>query len=161
MAPRKKVLKLAVGDHVRLASHLANQHPSYHTSPAFLGLAHEPVDGLVLSIRDVKTGKLIAVTSGALDGHVIELVYDATFNPKVASPRNSPKGVERPTSSPVWQNLRKALRKEAGDGRLFSTAGKENLPFARMLDGWKVVKVRSEHLVSLEEEPAQTPEGTT
>jgi hypothetical protein len=159
MAPRKKIIKLAVGDHVRLSSYKANQHTSYLTSPAFLGLSYEPVDGLILSIRDLRTGKLTANTTGALDGHIIELVYDATFNSRYASSRNFTKGVEQISGGQAWKKLRETLRREASEGRLFSTSTEGGIPVARLMDGFKVVKVRSTDLVSLEQEPeAATPE---
>jgi hypothetical protein len=155
MASRKKVApKFAIGDHVRLASYMANTHPSYLAAGSHIAMAREAVDGLVLSIRELRTGKLSLATVGAPDNYIIEIVYDATFNPRYASPKNAPKTVERAVGSPLWQRLRDTMRKEASEGRTYCTAQGADSPYDKLIDGWKVVKVRSSEVVSLEQEPA-------
>ncbi|MHB0938970.1 MAG: hypothetical protein ACYDCO_06075 [Armatimonadota bacterium] len=144
---------LAVGDHIRLKARDNNQHQAYRAGASEVVTFHEPVDGLVLSIRDVSSGQLRDKTKGALDQYVIEIVYSRTFNPRYASLRNAARGVEDPTTTGGWRKLRAVLRKSVEEGKLFSAASPEQLaagPLANLLDGWKVVKVWSQELETLE-----------
>jgi len=144
---------LAVGDHMRLKARDNNQHQAYRAGASEVVTFHEPVDGLVLSIREVRSGKLKEKTRGALDQYVIEIVYSRTFNPRYASLRNAARGVEDPTTTGGWRKLRAVLRKSADEGKLYSAASPELLsdsPLTNLLDGWKVVKVWSQDLENLE-----------
>lgn len=155
-------LTLAVGDHVRLRSRDGNQHQSYRTSAAEVTTYREAIDGLVLSIRDVKSGQLVAASAGDITNYVVELVYTRSFNPRFASTRNAPRGVDDPTTTGAYRKLRATLRKDAAAGTFYSTAT-PNLqtsgPLATLLDGWKVVKVWSDNLENLEkaEPPQEAP----
>ena len=156
----KTPLVLAVGDHVRLKTRDTNQHTAYGAEAADPTMFHDAVDGIVFSIRNVKTGALVTKTTGKLTDHVFELVYIRTFSPRYASLRNAPRGADDPTMTAGWKRLRATLRKAAEEGKIFSTASNELLegsPLAGMLDGWKVVKIWSEQIDSLEKaetEPA-------
>ena len=145
-------LVLAVGDHIRLKMRDLNRHQAYR---AIAGetTVHESVDGIILSIRNVSTGQLVARTKGALDQFVIEVIHNRTFNSRYASLRNAARGVEDPIATPGWKKLRAVLRKSAEESKLFSTASPELLtasPLASLLDGWKVIKVWSRDIESLE-----------
>lgn len=144
---------LAVGDHIRLKARDNNQHQAYRSGASEVVTFHESVDGLVLSIRDVRTGQLKDKTKGALDQYVIEIVYSRTFNPRYSSLRNAARGVEDPTTTGGWRKLRAVLRKSVEEGKLYSAGSPELLadsPLTSLLDGWKVVKVWSQELESLE-----------
>jgi hypothetical protein len=144
---------LAVGDYIRLKMRALNLHQAYRAGAGEAATVHESVDGIILSIRNTRTGHLLDRTKGPLDQFVIEVVHNRTFNPHYASLRNAARGVEDPTTTAGWKKLRAILRKSAEEGKLFSTASPELLtdsPLASVLDGWKVVKVWSGDIVSLE-----------
>lgn len=156
MAKQEINTVLAIGDHVRMRSRMSNEHQSYQvTSEMQVAFAREPMDGLVLSIRDISTGKLIRATTGQTDEYVVELLIDNTFNPKMASPRNAPRTAERVTAAPAWRRMRATLRDLAEKGQILSTNDADlqtESPLAKQLDGWKIIKVRSSDLSSLEQE---------
>jgi len=155
-------VKLAVGDHVRLLTRGDNEHKSYQTSDSLVAPEREPVDGLVLSIRDITSGQLVSEVTGDIQAYIIELLNDRTFSTKFASLINAPRGIEKPTATPRWQRVQAVLREATEGGILFSTA-MDNLftesPLARFLDGWKVVKIRSSEVESLEQ-PEVAPKPT-
>lgn len=157
MAKQATMTALAVGDHVRLKARDGNQHKSFHVSKAESASFREPVDGMVLSIREVRSGKLVPATKGEFDQYIVEMIYSQTFNAKFASLRNAPRGSEDPLTTVSWRRLRAALRATIEKDELFSTAMPSLLtdsPLATLLDGWKVIKVWSTELESLEK-----PEG--
>jgi len=144
---------LAVGDYIRLKMRDLNLHQAYRAIAGETATVHESVDGIILSIRSVSTGQLVVNTDGTLDQFVIELIHNRTFNPRYASLRNVARGVEDPITTPGWKKLRAILRKSAEEGKLFSTASPElltNSPLASLLDGWKVIKLWSQNIESLE-----------
>lgn len=144
---------LAVGDYIRLKMRNHNLHQTYRAGIGETAAFHEAVDGIILSIRNVGTGHLIAKTKGALDQYVFEVVYSRTFNPRYASLRNAARGVEDPTTTSGWKRLTATLRKSAEEDKLFSTASPELLmesPLASLLDGWEVVKIWAREIESLE-----------
>jgi hypothetical protein len=113
----------------------------------------EATEGIVCSIRDIRTGKLVPETKGALTGFVLEILHTQTFRFQFSSERNAPRpaGSEVPTDSPLWLKLRTLLREMAGR-REFASAGSGALleePFASLLDGWRVVKVKAKAVESL------------
>jgi hypothetical protein len=139
-------LTLAVGDHVRLKARIANQHQSFQLTRDEMATQHEPVDGIVLSIREIGSGKLVRETDGPLDAYVIELLNERTFSARFASTRNAPRGTDHPTAAPSWDRLRRALNDAALQGVLYSStmpALFTESPLAKLLDGWKVLRVRS------------------
>jgi hypothetical protein len=151
---KKQAVTLEIGDHVRLLTRAANHHSSAVAGGVTPATIREPVDGLVLAIRAVKTGQLMTKTADSMDSYVIEMLVDNTFNPRMASTRNVARTVERPTAAPNWKRIRTNLRDAAANGQLFSVAHENFLaegPFGKLLDGWKVVKVWSSDVVSLEE----------
>lgn len=159
MADQETTVAFAVGDHVRLKNRDINEHPSYQIKNAEVAFTREPADGIVLSIREIKSGRLVTQATGNIDQYVVELLYDNTFNPRYASTRNAPRTAERATAAPAWRRIHAMLRDLAAKGELISTNTPNFLtesPLAKYLDGWKVLKVRSNDIVSLEKEkPAQ------
>ncbi len=153
---------LAVGDHVRLVMRNANHHQSYQVTDNLVAPSREPVDGLVLSIRNIATGELLKNAQGNLDNYVIELLFDRTFSARYASLVNAPRGSERATETPRWKRVRALLREGAEKGQMYATALPnyyEDSPLAKYVDGWKVIKVRSSDII-LQEQPEATNEAT-
>ncbi len=100
------------------------------------------------AIRDIRTGKLVAKTRGALSGFVLEILHTQTFRFQFSSERNAAGSVgsEALTDNPLWLKLR-ALLQEMAARREFASVGPGALlqePFASLLDGWRVVKVNAE-----------------
>lgn len=144
---------LSVGDHIRLKTRAANQHGTYNIEDAQVAYSLEPADGLVLSIRDIRSGKLQPKTTDDLDNYVIEMVFDNTFSSKYASTKNAPRTADRASATPLWRAIRTALRQTAEKGELLSTSTPDFFnegPLAKKLDGWKVIKVHSMEIASLE-----------
>jgi hypothetical protein len=149
MAEQTTGIALAVGDHVRLKSRAANQHQSFQLTRDEMSTQYEPVDGIILSIREIASGRLLAQSAGDLDGYVVELLNERTFSPRYASQRNAPRGTDHPTAAPGWDKLRQALRDAADGGVLYSSSLPTlftESPLAKVLDGWKVLRVRSREI---------------
>lgn len=144
----------AIGDYVRLKSRMVNQHQSYLITDPLAGYQREPADGLILSIRDIKTGKYVGKTNGDLLNYVIEIVYDNTFSSRYASTRNAPRTIDRSQATPAWKRLRASLRDLAEKEEFLATSSPDFMregPLAKALDGWKVLKVHSNEISSLED----------
>ena len=153
----------AIGDYIRLKSRMVNQHQSYQITDPLAGYQREPADGLILSIRDINTGKYVGKTSGDLLDYVIEIIYDSTFNSRYASTRNAPRTIDRSQATPAWRQLRLRLRKLAEKEDFMATAAPGFLrdgPLAKSLDGWKVLKLHSEEITSLEDTLRSDTENT-
>jgi hypothetical protein len=146
-------IELAIGDHIRLKTRASNHHGTYNIEASQVAYSREPADGLILSIRDVHSGQLVAKTTGDLLQYVIEMVFDNTFSSKYASTKNAPRSADRVTATPLWRIIRTTLRDIATKGELLSTATPNFFtegPLAMKLDGWKVIKVYSTEVTSLE-----------
>jgi len=142
-----------VGDHVRLKSRAVNRHQSFRLATSESATVLEPVEGLILSIRNITSGQLVKQAEGNLDDYVMEIIYDHTFSTRYASLRNAPRGADIPTATASWKRLRAALRSAADQGQFYSTSTPNLLtdsPLAALLDGWKVIKVRSTNIENLE-----------
>jgi len=153
---------MAIGDRVRLKSRMANQHQSFKEMSVEVASFREPMEGMVLSIRNVKTGQLVAQATGNLEQYVIEVIYDHTFNAKFSSLRNAPRGSDAPISTAGWKRLHAALISATEKGQLFSTATltetADNTMLA-MMDGWKVIKVWSNEIENLKRPETAAPEA--
>ncbi len=107
----------------------------------------EALEGIVSSIREIATGKLVAKTTGDLAHYVLEVVHSQTFQLHYASDRNTggPRGAEDFRQSPIWRSLRSVLRQMAAAKRLVSVSqgGATEEPLRSLLDGWRVVKVKA------------------
>ena len=152
---------LGVGDHVRLKSRAANLHQSYQLVESASTTILEPVEGLVFSIREISSGRLVKQAEGKLEHYVVELLYDHTFNARYASLRNAPRGADHPSTTTGWRRLCAALRSAAERGQFFSSASLNLLtesPLTQLLDGWKVIKIQTTNLEKLERpEPILEP----
>jgi len=135
---------IAVGDAVRVPAEAAERIA--RTAPA--GRSPEPIEGLVCAIRAIATGKLVSRTRGSLQEYVLEILHERTFNRRFSSPSNTggPAGAATGAQSPSWRRAQALLRHMAERKELLSEAsgGLSEGPFAGVLDGWRVVKVRAE-----------------
>jgi hypothetical protein len=141
---------VAIGDAVRIPAEERNLIGRYDPAAAQDGRGREGIEGVVCSVREIRTGKLVPKTSGDLSDFVLEVVHSQTFRLHYASDRNTggPRGPEDFRENPVWQTLRAALREMAASKKLVSTAGggMAEEPLRSLLDGWRVVKVKAQHV---------------
>jgi hypothetical protein len=171
-APKKQAWRLArdlktdrrpaetveVGSEVQLVLGSRNAYPGYDVLKEQALPPFRPTQGLVASIRDIRSGELVAVATGDLGQYVFEVIHVDSFRPGFGSVRNAT-GADTPgglTASPAWKMLRKRLRDAARKGKLVShatgTLGKEIT--AGLLDGWRASKVRAADLVIFDESPS-------
>jgi hypothetical protein len=147
---------ISVGDQVRVPLEVDNAYAGYQMPVEQKRAMEEPVEGLVCSIRHVPTGKLVKTASGAMDEYVFEILHSRSFNPRFSSDYNVGKSkVPRLVQEyETWSAVRTALRELAAKGELLSDARGElaKQALAPNLDGWRVVKMRSSVIESLEEE---------
>jgi hypothetical protein len=149
-APKRKRRQtpVAVGDAVRLPAETRNLISRYDPKLARGARVTEGIEGLVCSIRDIRTGKLVAKTRGDLTGFVLEILHTQTFRLQYSSERNTAgvSGSAAPTDSPLWLTLRALLQEMAARRELVSASSGvlSQDPFASLLDGWRVVKMKAE-----------------
>jgi len=144
---------VSVGDAVRVPAEARNRIGRYDTGLAKAGRGTQPIEGIVASIRRVSTGELVSATRGDISNYVIEIVHNETFMRPFSSDRNTggPRGPENVRANAAWNTLGETLRRMAGKSQFVSTAGGQfgEEPFRSLLDGWRVVKVRAEHVEPL------------
>lgn len=151
--PKRRQTAVAVGDAVRLPAEAHNQISRYDPKLAPGGRSTEAIEGIVCSIRDIRSGKLVAKTRGDLAGFVLEILHAQTFRLQYSSEKNvagaAASGI--PAHNPLWSRLRALLQEMAARGELVSVSsgGLSQDPFASLLDGWRVVKVKAEAIEPL------------
>ncbi len=78
---------------------------------------------------------------------MLEVLHDRTFHPQFSSARNTggPRGPIEVHRNPTWLRMKDALQNMASREELASlTGGGASMePFAPLLDGWRVVKLRA------------------
>lgn len=151
--PAYKALKtVAVGDVVRFSGGFRNQMTRYDANVSRDGRGAEAIEGIVCSIRNISTGKLAGKTRGGVSGYVLEIVHHQTFRLHYASDRNTggPRGPEDVRNNPTWARLRELLTGMSAKKHYMSVAsgGLAEEPLLSLLDGWRVVKVKAEHVQS-------------
>jgi hypothetical protein len=108
----------------------------------------EATEGLVCSIREIATGKLVGKTKGALTEYVLEVLHQRTFKSQFSSSQNTGgrRGPNDVSSNPAWVKLRGLLREMAARSEFVSQAsgGLSQQVFGSLLDGWRMVKVRAQ-----------------
>jgi hypothetical protein len=140
---------VGVGDEVRLPAELPNQFTHYDARQEFLGRTGDAIEGLVCSIREIATGKQVAKTHGALEHYVLEIVHNRTFSPQYGSRQNIRDRNGRPAVDLATNEIRTrvadSLRQAASQGEYAGRASDllQKDPFAALLDGWRVVKLRA------------------
>jgi hypothetical protein len=155
---RKKVTNtlklLAPGDIVRLSLKIHNQYAGY--DPRLLreeGVGRQ-IDGIVLSIREIATGKLVPLASGKFSEYVLEIIHNRSFDPTFASLQNAGKVIpgERGRISPLREKVQQLLRQMAKERKLLSISDKtfSASPVGNLLDGCRVIKVRADEVEASE-----------
>ncbi len=143
---------VAVGDAVRIPAEGGNLIGRYDPKAA-LEQRGEVIEGVVCSIRQIATGKLVPKTSGDLSGYVLEVVHNQTFRLHYGSDRNTggPRGPDDIRENPVWQRLRSALQELAASKKLvsISTGSVSDQSLRSLLDGWRVVKVKAQQVEAM------------
>ena len=152
---RKKPASLAtvaVGDAVRIPAEVRNMIGRYDPKAA-AERRGDAIEGIVCSIRQIATGKLVPKSSGDLSGYVIEVVHSQTFRLHYGSDRNTggPRGPEDVRENTVWLRLRSALRELTASKKLvsLSAGGVSDESLRAFLDGWRVVKVKAQHVEAM------------
>ena len=144
---------VAIGDAVRIPAQERNLIGRYDPRSSQDGRGGEGIEGVVCSVREIKTGRLVPKTSGDLSDYVLEVVHSQTFRLHYGSDRNTggPRGPEDFRENPVWQRLRVALREMAADKKLvsISVGAMWGEPLRSLLDGWRVVKVKAQHVEAM------------
>ncbi len=138
---------IAIGDVVRMPTEITSELSQYGLSRARFGRNVDAIEGIVCSIRDIGSGKLLAKTRGSLDGFMLEILQDRTFLPQYSANKNSggPKGTQVVRENPNWLRTRALLLDMTQRGDLISQAsgGFSSEPFSALLDGWRVIKLRA------------------
>ncbi len=145
---------VGVGDVVRLPSDIHNEIKRYDPRMARAARAPEGIEGIVCSIRNIATGKLVPRTRGDLNGFVVEVLHTHTFHFQFSSDKNRA-GLAGPvaaTDSPLLHKIRALLAEMVARKKLVSGASGllSEEPFASLLDGWRVVKMTAEAVESIE-----------
>lgn len=132
----------AIGDEVRVPAEVRNEHTNYEHAPGAEG-AREPIDGLVVSIREISSGHHVKVAAGEPRNYVFDLLHLQTFDPRFASKANS-QGVTvgRIEDGSTYGEVQAALRHRTVQSK---ETNAESLlrepPLADLLDGWRLVRV--------------------
>jgi hypothetical protein len=152
--PSAALETVAVGDAVRVPADVHNLIGRYDPKAAEERRG-ELIEGIVSSIRQIATGKLVPKTSGDLSGYVLEVVHNQTFRLHYGSERNAggPRGPDDVRENPVWRKLRDTLRGLAASKKLVSVSGSgmSDESLRSLLDGWRVVKVKAQHVEAMSE----------
>lgn len=137
---------VSVGDAVVMQVGEVNQIGRYDPRLARADSGAEATEGIVCSIREITTGKLVGKTKGDLTGYVLEVLHQRTFRPQFSSNRNVAGMRGGGADSPARAKLQALLRQIAQANRFVSHAsgGLPNEVFGPLLDGWRVIKVRAQ-----------------
>lgn len=155
-ADKTETTSISVGDQVRVPLEAENAYVGYQIPADRRRATGEPIEGLVCSIRNVSTGQLVKTASGNMSDYVFEILHSHSFSPRFASEHNvgGSKAPRLVQEYETWLKVRQALRDLAAKGELLSDARGElaEQVLAPHLDGWRLVKMRSAVMESLEEE---------
>jgi len=152
MAQRKSTARRprttpVVGDEVRVPAEVHNEFARYGCLPSAQG-AREPVDGLIVSIREISSGEPVKVAAGDPRRYVFDLLHSQTFDPRVSSKSNSQGVVAgRIQDSPAFAQVQRTLRERARKNppiRAYDMLSQP--PFSDLLDGWRLMRFCSAHV---------------
>jgi hypothetical protein len=150
----KEQRMLAPGQEVRLPLRVHNLFAGYNPRLLREDVPSRQIEGLVLSIREIATGKMVGLAVGDFDKYVIEVIHNRSFDASFASTGNAGKATmgERPQNTKMWAKLKATLHQMGQERKLVSTTddsfAKSALP--ELLDGWRVVKVRASEIEAVE-----------
>jgi len=145
---------IALGDAVRVPREGRNLIGRYDPRGAYGAPGGGEIAGIVCSIREIATGKLVPKTRGQLTGYVVEVVHNLTFSPQFSSGQNTggAEGLTELSRNPSWARLRGLLANMASDTATGIRSSEEMAGdiFRQILDGWRIVKVKAELLTPQE-----------
>lgn len=144
---------LSLGEEVRLSLRAHNQFLGYDPRLLEEEGPSRAIEGLVLSIRELATGRLLPLASGNFGQYVLEVLHNRSFDPAFASLQNAGKTIgEKPQATPMWTKVRDTLRQMAAEHKLISLSdgSLSASPLVGLLDGWRVVKVRADQIEIVE-----------
>ena len=150
--PRARTV--AVGQVVRLLAGAGTLVGRYDPLLVRAAPGHGEIRGIVCAIREVASGKLAVKTRGNMAKYVLEILQDLTFDRQYSSSQNTgvAKGAAEPAISPAWQRLQEMVREAVGRASEARPAavllGEEQ--FRQSLDGWRLVRVKAESVVTEE-----------
>jgi len=141
---------LAPGEAIRLPLRAHNQFPGYDPRLLREEGPSRPIEGIVLSIREIASGQLVPLASGNLSQYVLEVLHNRSFDASFSSSHNAGRATagEPPQASAVWERVRALLREMAAERKLVSISDGSisSSPLGTLLDGWRVVKVRADQI---------------
>jgi hypothetical protein len=131
----------AVGDEVRLAADVRNEY-AYYERASGGERTREPVDGVVVAIREISSGQRVKVAAGDARRYVFDIIQNQTFDPRFSSKANAqgatPGHVQ---GSEAFRRVQTALRERSGKSEESADELLLNPPLSAMLDGWRIVRV--------------------
>lgn len=132
----------AVGDQVRVPTDVRNDFRPYEHSPGTPG-ARQPLDGTLIAIREISSGRPVKVAAGDPRGYVFDILDDRTFDPRVAAKANSQGAISgQVRTSAAFHRVQQAIRQRTGRTAPVNGAGAlAESPLHGLLDGWRVVRV--------------------
>lgn len=145
---------VAIGEVVRLLAGPENLIGRCDPTAVRPAPGHREIRGIVCAIREVASGKLAMKTRGSLGKYVLEILQDLTFDKQYSSAQNTgaARGAFEPAVSPAWGRVREMVKEAVGRASQARPAavllGEES--FRRSLDGWRLVRVRAESMVTEE-----------
>jgi hypothetical protein len=145
---------VAIGEVVRLLARPENLIGRCDPTAARPAPGHREIRGIVCAIREVASGKLAMKTRGSLGKYVLEILQDLTFDKQYSSAQNTgaARGAFEPAVSPAWGRVREMVKEAVGRASQARPAavllGEDS--FRRSLDGWRLVRVRAESMVTEE-----------
>jgi len=141
---------LSPGEEVRLPLKVHNQFTGYDPRSLREEGPARPIEGIILSIREIASGQLVPLASGDFNQYVLEVLHNRSFDPSFASSQNAGRvgREERPQAAALWEKVRTLLRQMAQERKLISLADGSlpSSPVVGLLDGWRVVKVRADQI---------------
>ena len=131
----------AVGDEVRLAADVRNEYSRYEHAPGN-ERTREPVDGLVVAIREISSGQRVKVAAGDARRYVFDVMHNQTFDPRFSSKGNAQDAsAGRVQDSQAFTRVQSALRERSGKSEQSADELLLNPPLSALLDGWRLVRV--------------------
>ncbi len=146
---RSAPLILAPGEVVRLPLREHNRFAGY--DPRHLQgeeASGWPIEGIILSLREISSGQLVPLASGDPGRYVLEVLHSRSFDPSFASVQNAGRAAAPGQTSPIWAKVRALLSSLAAERKLVSLADGSlaSSSLASLLDGWRIIKVRADEV---------------
>jgi len=144
-----------LGDEVRVPTDTRNDFRRYAHSAGTMS-PRQPIDGIIVAIRDIASGRPVRAAAGDARRYVFDLLHEQTFDPRTSSKTNSqgaaPGHVQ---DADAFVRLQQALHHLAGRDAPPSGLTALSAPAVRSrLDGWRIIRVCASNV-----EVKQAPSG--